>query len=101
MSGDGPRKIAHLTTVDLSLRYLLLAQIQASLQHGDHVIGISARGPDVPFLESNGMRFVELEGSTRSMNLRADVRAGRSLWRVLRRERPDVLHTHNPKPGLY
>jgi glycosyltransferase involved in cell wall biosynthesis/ribosomal protein S18 acetylase RimI-like enzyme len=23
------------------------------------------------------------------------------FWRVIRRERPDVLHTHNPKPGLY
>ena len=47
------------------------------------------------------MRFVELFGSTRSMRLRSDVRAMRSLWRILRTERPDVLHTHNPKPGLY
>ena len=40
-----PRKIAHLTTVDLSLRYLLLAQIDASLAAGDEVIGISAGAP--------------------------------------------------------
>ncbi len=96
-----PRKIAHLTTVDLSLRYLLLAQIEASVAAGDEVLGISARGPDVPFLEERGMRFVELEGSTRSMNLLGDLRAARSLWRILRAERPDVLHTHNPKPGIY
>lgn len=96
-----PRKIAHLTTVDLSLRYLLLAQIDASLAAGDEVLGISARGPDVPFLEARGLRFVELEGSTRSMSIRGDLRAARSLWRTLRRERLDVLHTHNPKPGIY
>jgi glycosyltransferase involved in cell wall biosynthesis len=35
------------------------------------------------------------------MNPLADVRAAAELWRILRRERPDVLHTHNPKPGLY
>jgi glycosyltransferase involved in cell wall biosynthesis len=29
------------------------------------------------------------------------VRAASELWRILRRERVDVLHTHNPKPGLY
>jgi len=31
----------------------------------------------------------------------ADVRAIGQLWSVLRRERPDILHTHNPKPGVY
>ena len=55
----------------------------------------------MPFLEARGLRFVELEGSTRSMSLGGDLRAARSLWRILRRERPDVLHTHNPKPGIY
>lgn len=96
-----PRKIAHLTTVDLSLRYLLLAQIEASLEQGDEVIGISARGPDVSFLEARGLRFVELNGSTREMDLLSDMRGAWALWRILRLERPDVLHTHNPKPGIY
>lgn len=94
-------KVAHLTTVDLSLRYLLLAQIDACLERGDEVVGISAAGPDVTFLEARGMRHVALTSSTRSMNPLADLRAARELWRILRDERPDVLHTHNPKPGIY
>jgi lipopolysaccharide/colanic/teichoic acid biosynthesis glycosyltransferase/glycosyltransferase involved in cell wall biosynthesis len=31
----------------------------------------------------------------------ADLRAAWELWRILRREEIDVLHTHNPKPGIY
>ena len=94
-------RVAHLTTTDISLRHLLLAQLRGARAAGHEVIGISAPGPDVAFLEAEGIRHVPLYASTRSMNLRADLQAARELWRVLRRERPDVLHTHNPKPGVY
>lgn len=94
-------KIVHLTTVDMSLRFLVLAQLEAAIAQGHEVIGVSAPGPHVAFLEARGIRHIALEGSTRSMNLVADLRAARHLWRIVRAERPDVLHTHNPKPGLY
>lgn len=93
-------KIAHLTTVDMSLRYLLLPQLDEALAHGES-IGISAPGEHVEFLEARGIRHIPLTASTRGMSLLADLRAARQLWRVLRRERVDILHTHNPKPGVY
>ncbi len=93
-------KIAHLTTVDMSLRYLLLPQLEAAEDLGES-IGISAPGDFVVDLESRGIRHVPLESSTRGMDILADIRAVRQLWRVLRDERPDILHTHNPKPGVY
>lgn len=93
-------KIAHLTTVDMSLRYLLLPQLEAALDLGES-IGISAPGEFVAELEEVGIRHVSLSSSTRGMNLLADVRAIRQLWKVLRAEKPDILHTHNPKPGVY
>jgi glycosyltransferase involved in cell wall biosynthesis len=79
----------------------LLAQLEAVRDAGGDAVGISAPGPDVAFLESRGIRHRPLTASTRSMNPLADLRAARQLWRILREERPDVLHTHNPKPGLY
>jgi glycosyltransferase involved in cell wall biosynthesis len=94
-------KVAHLTTVDSSLRYLLHPQLTAVRDLGGDIVGISADGPDVPWLASEGVRHIALASSTRSMNPLADVRSAVELWRILRRERPDVLHTHNPKPGLY
>ena len=94
-------KVAHLTTVDMSLRYLLLPQLRAVVDAGGDAVGISAPGPWVAELEACGIRHRALASSTRSFAPLADLRAARELWRVLREERPDVLHTHNPKPGLY
>ncbi len=94
-------RVAHLTTVDLSLRYLVMPQLTAIVDAGGEVIGISAAGPHVPELEAAGIRHVSLPGSTRGFNPMADVKAAWSLWRILRQLRPDVLHTHNPKPGVY
>ncbi len=93
--------VAHLTTVDLSLRYLLLAQLRAVRDAGGTAIGISAPGPHVAALEAEGIRHIPLHSSTRANDPLADARAARELWRILRGERIDVLHTHNPKPGLY
>jgi glycosyltransferase involved in cell wall biosynthesis len=93
-------KIAHLTTIDMSLRYLLLPQLEAAKELGES-IGISADGVFVPELEERGIRHIALASSTRGMNLLADLKAIGQLWKILRRERPDVLHTHNPKPGVY
>ncbi len=64
-------------------------------------MGISAPGPWVDDLEGEGIRHVALESSTRAMDPLADLAAVRELWHVVRRERPTVLHVHNPKPGVY
>ena len=94
-------KVVHLTTVDSSLRYLLAPQLAAVRDRGGEAVGVSAPGPDVESLARDGVRHVPLTDSTRAMDPLADLRAATELWRILRRERPDVLHTHNPKPGLY
>jgi hypothetical protein len=96
-----PVTVAHLTTVDMSLRFLVLAQLRAVRDRGGRAIGISAPGPWVPELEAEGIEHFPLRSSTRSMNVAGDVGAARELWHIVRRERVDVLHTHNPKPGLY
>ncbi|HWH36074.1 MAG TPA: glycosyltransferase family 4 protein [Acidimicrobiales bacterium] len=94
-------RVAHLTTVDTSLRYLLLPQLLAVVAEGGVAIGISAPGDSVDHLAGLGIEHRPLASSTRSADLRADLRAAAELWSVLRREHFDVLHTHNPKPGLY
>ena len=94
-------RIAHLTTVDLSLRYLVLPQLEEVRDLGGDSIGISAPGEFVPELTERGIIHIPLHNSTRSLDLGRDLKAMGELWRILRSERPDVLHTHTPKPGVY
>jgi glycosyltransferase involved in cell wall biosynthesis len=94
-------RIAHIATVDATLRHVLLPQLQVVLEEGGEAVGISAPGPYSAELEEAGIQYLPLPSSTRRMNLMKDLKAARELWRILRRERFDVLHTHNPKPGFY
>ncbi len=94
-------RVAHLTTVDMSLRLLVFPQLKAVVDAGGVSYGISSPGPFVPDLEAAGIVHLPLESSTRGMNLLADLRAARELWRILKTHEIDILHTHNPKPGLY
>ena len=96
-----PLRVAHLTTIDMSLALLLQAQLDDVIGRGGEAIGISATGPFVEVIERRGVRHVPLASSTRGWSLLSDVRAAAELWRILRHERPTILHTHNPKPGLY
>ena len=94
-------RVAHLTTVDMSLRFLVLPQLRSVVDLGGEAYGISAEGPFVDEIVAAGVRFVPLEGSTRGWSLGDDLPRARALWAILRRISPDVLHTHNPKPGVY
>lgn len=98
---DAVLRVAHLTTVDLSLRFLLWPQLLAVRDVGGEALGISSPGPWVDELEEAGIEHLALRSSTRGVSLISDFRAARQLWSVLRRTRLTILHTHNPKPGIY
>ena len=94
-------KVIHVTTTDVSLELLLGPQLEAFAAAGYDVIGASAPGPYLDALRDRGIRHVALQHSTRSMAPAEDLRAARELFQVIRRERPAIVHTHNPKPGWY
>ncbi len=96
----GRRRLVHLTTTDMSLDWLLAPQLRAFADAGFEVIGMSAPGPHVDNLAAMGIPHVPVPGFTRSTNPLQDVRAFVQLVRLLRQVRPDILHTHNPKPGI-
>jgi glycosyltransferase involved in cell wall biosynthesis len=91
--------VAHVTTVDMSLRYLLLNQLRYLQGRGYRVLGVSSPGQDVPFVEEAGIRHIAVP-MTRRLSPVADLKAVQDLARVFARERVDIVHTHTPKPGL-
>jgi glycosyltransferase involved in cell wall biosynthesis len=97
---DRPR-LVHLTTTDMSLDWLLGPQLQAFGAAGCEVIGMSAAGPHVAALHDAGIRHVAVEHATRAISPTDDLAALFELRRLFQRLQPDIVHTHNPKPGVY
>jgi glycosyltransferase involved in cell wall biosynthesis len=93
--------VIHVATTDMSLELLLGPQLSAFAHAGYRVAGASAAGPYASALADRGIEHMPLAHATRSMALSEDVRAFRELFALFRRRRPAIVHTHNPKPGVY
>lgn len=94
-------RLLHVTTTDISLELLLGPQLRAFQDAGYEVHTASATGPFVPTLEADGIVHHPLEHATRATAPLEDAKALAELYRLFRRLKPDIVHTHNPKPGVY
>lgn len=92
-------KAAHIATIDMSLRFLLLNQLRSLVRAGYDVTGISAPGEHTAAVEEAGIHYIPVP-MTRRVTPLADLAALIQLYRVLRRERFTIVHTHTPKPAL-
>jgi glycosyltransferase involved in cell wall biosynthesis len=93
-------RLLHLTTTSVSLDWLLAPQLRAFSAAGFDVCTASAPGPHVADLTRKGIVHYAVPSLTRNMDLRSDVRAARELRALFRAVQPDIVHTHNPKPGV-
>lgn len=93
-------RLVHVTTTDMSLDWLLGPQLEAFAARGYEVIGVSAPGPHRDALAARGVEHIAVNSLTRAMSPRGDAAALIELYRLLRRLLPDIVHTHNPKPGV-
>ena len=94
-------RVLHVTTTDMSLELLLGPQLRALRDTGYDVHTASAPGPYVARLIADGIIHHPLRHATRAFAPAHDVAAAAELYGLFRRVRPDLVHTHNPKPGVY
>ena len=93
-------KLIRVTTVSKSLRRLLKGQLNYMNCNGFNVIAIA--NPDefmseVEKFENVPTYKVEM---FRGINILQDVKSIWKLYKIFRKEKPDIVHTHTPKAGF-
>ena len=92
-------KILEITNVDFSARHFLLPLMRGLRARGHEVVGVCADGPLLSDVRAEGFR-VEPLPMARSLSPVAQARAFLSLVRLIRSERPDLVHAHMPISGV-
>ena len=95
-----PNKIIRITTVPMALRNLLRGQMKYMKENGFEVIMISADGPGYEeVIKNEGCRHI-IVPMTRRITPLLDLQSLLRLYKIIKKERPDIVHTHTPKAGL-
>jgi len=93
-------KIAHITTIDLSLKYLLLNQLKFIKDRGYKVTGISSSGLYVKDIEVAGIRHISVPITRQLISPLTDLLSLIRLFRLLRKEQYHIVHVHTPKASF-
>ena len=97
--GLAPARLAHVTTVPLSLGFLK-GEIAYGVARGMRIVAISSPGEE---LDSFGREIgvsVASVAMARSITPGQDLLAIWRMFRLLRNVRPHIVHAHTPKGGL-
>jgi glycosyltransferase involved in cell wall biosynthesis len=92
-------KLIRITTVPISLKVLLRRQLRFMSSYFD-VIAVSSPGKTLEEVgEQEGVRTSGIN-MTRAITPLKDLKALWMLYRLFRKEKPAIVHTHTPKAGL-
>ncbi len=92
-------RVIEVTNVDFSLKHFLVPLMRGLRARGHEVIGVCADGALLDGVRAEGFR-VEALPLARSLSPLAQLRAFMALYRLFRRERPDLVHAHMPISGF-
>lgn len=94
-----PIKLLRLTTADISLNGLLKGQLRY-LNSYYEVVGVAAdTGRLEQVGEREGIRVIDIP-MHREISLGADLKCLWLLYKLFRKERPEIVHTNTPKASL-
>ncbi len=93
-------KLFRIATVPLSLKVLLKGQHRFMTEQGFEVIGVSSAGEQLYEVKNEeGVRVEALE-MTRIISPIKDLKALYHFYKLCKKERPLIVHSHTPKAGI-
>jgi glycosyltransferase involved in cell wall biosynthesis len=95
---DKPR-LLRITTVPMSLKFLLKGQLGYMQSSGFEVLALSADGPEIKAVTDEGVNH-QIVKLTRKITPVTDLWCIFQIMRIIWKFKPHIVHTHTPKAGL-
>src|SRR5690554_925930 len=93
-------KLIRITTVPVSLKTLLKGQHRFMSENGFEVVGISSKGEELQEVSTDeNIRTIAVE-MTRTISPFQDLKSVWQLYKIFKKEKPQIVHTHTPKAGV-
>ena len=93
-------KLIRSTTVPSTLNHFCQGLLKELAQEGYEVVAISSPGDNLRAIANReGVRTVEVP-MARHISPFKDIKSLWKMWRVMRKEKPDMVHSMTPKAGL-
>ena len=94
------KKLIRITTVPISFKVLLKGQLRFMASNGFDVKGVSSEGEELKEVRKNEGIVMEAINMSRKITPFQDLKSLWEMWNFLRKEKPQIVHTHTPKAGI-
>ena len=94
------KKLIRITTVPISFKVLLKGQLRFMASNGFDVKGVSSEGDELKEVRENEGIVMEAINMSRKITPFQDLKSLWEMWNFLRKEKPQIVHTHTPKAGI-
>ena len=91
------KKLVRITSIPMSLKHLIKGQMAFMSENGFDVIMISSDGKELKDVIENEKCRHFIIPLTRKITILKDLKATYNLYKLIRKEKPDIVHTHTPK----
>lgn len=93
-------KLIRITTVPISLKILLKGQHHFMAKNGFDVLGVSSMGSELMEVKNDEGIDVRVVAMSRKITPLKDLKSLWASYRLFKKEKPTIVHSHTPKAGI-